>query len=231
VNVVVDRLSENLQNIGTKSSSEIGLPLHYLASCLARLLETARPELDSDWEVAKASLDTTSHILQSEIKRHSGINASASGSLSGWQRSRARAFIEETLHRSTGTRDTNFVTMVEVVGIHDIRLEDPCEVEEGIAAGFAHDGPAVIDAVVNRTEPAMPSSVTPEIAAGFSLYMVTAVLNGRADESRRLGLNESMALRHIFARPNQNCIDDTFTSQFKRSGKFHERRATQSHTK
>jgi AraC family transcriptional regulator len=103
VRVVVDQLSEPLQNTETKSPSATGLPIHYLASCLARLLETARRELDSDREAAKASLDTASHILQSEIERHSGANGSRPGALAGWQIARVRAFIEENLHRNIDT--------------------------------------------------------------------------------------------------------------------------------
>ena len=44
------------------------------------------------------------------------------------------------------------------------------------------DGPVLIDAVVNRQELAMPPKVTLEMAKGFTLYMVKAVMNGRADE-------------------------------------------------
>jgi pyruvate dehydrogenase (quinone) len=40
----------------------------------------------------------------------------------------------------------------------------------------------LVDAVVNRTELAMPPSITIEMAKGFSLYMVKAVMNGRGDE-------------------------------------------------
>jgi pyruvate dehydrogenase (quinone) len=39
-----------------------------------------------------------------------------------------------------------------------------------------------VDAVVNRTELAMPPTVTAEMARGFSLYMVKAILSGRMDE-------------------------------------------------
>ena len=61
-------------------------------------------------------------------------------------------------------------------------VERPDQVDDGIAAAFAHDGPVLIDAVVNRTELAMPPSITLEMARGFSLYMVKAIINGRADE-------------------------------------------------
>ena len=82
----------------------------------------------------------------------------------------------------TELQNPNFAAMAEAVGIRGIRLEDPAEVEEGIAAAFAHDGPVLVDAVVNRTELAMPPSVTLDMAKGFTLYMVKAVLSGRADE-------------------------------------------------
>jgi len=82
----------------------------------------------------------------------------------------------------TELQNPNFAAMAEAVGIRGIRLEDPSEVEEGIAAAFAHDGPVLVDAVVNRTELAMPPSVTLDMAKGFTLYMVKAVLSGRADE-------------------------------------------------
>jgi pyruvate dehydrogenase (quinone) len=55
-------------------------------------------------------------------------------------------------------------------------------VSEGIAAALSHDGPVLADAVVNRTELAMPPAITMEMAKGFTLYMVKAVLNGRAND-------------------------------------------------
>ena len=76
----------------------------------------------------------------------------------------------------------NFAAMAEAVGVRGIRLQDSSEVEEGIAAALAHDGPVLIDAVVNRTELAMPPSITAEMAKGFTLYMVKAVMSGRGDE-------------------------------------------------
>jgi pyruvate dehydrogenase (quinone) len=82
----------------------------------------------------------------------------------------------------TELQNPNLAAMAEAIGIHGIRLEDPGQVDDGIAASLAHDGPVLIDAVVNRTELAMPPSITVEMAKGFSLYMVKAILNGRADE-------------------------------------------------
>jgi len=86
------------------------------------------------------------------------------------------------LDYGTGFKNPNFAALAEAVGIRGIRLEDPAEVDAGIAAALEHDGPVLIDAVVNRTELAMPPSVTLEMAKGFSLYMVKAVMNGRGNE-------------------------------------------------
>jgi pyruvate dehydrogenase (quinone) len=82
----------------------------------------------------------------------------------------------------TEFNNPNFAAMAETVGIRGIRLEDPGEVEAGIAAALNHNGPVLIDAVVNRTELAMPPAITVEMAKGFTLYMVKAVMSGRGDE-------------------------------------------------
>lgn len=85
---------------------------------------------------------------------------------------------------NTGTRLENpdFAAMARAVGAYGVRIEDAGEVEDGIAAALAHPGPALVDAVVNRLELAMPPAVSLEMAKGFTLYMVKAILNGRADE-------------------------------------------------
>ncbi|WP_024507956.1 ubiquinone-dependent pyruvate dehydrogenase [Bradyrhizobium sp. ARR65] len=82
----------------------------------------------------------------------------------------------------TELKNPNFAAMAEAVGIRGIRIEDPAKVEDGVAAALAHDGPVLIDAVVSRTELAVPPSIHVEMAKGFSLYMVKAIMSGRADE-------------------------------------------------
>ena len=82
----------------------------------------------------------------------------------------------------TELKNPNFAAMAEAVGVRGIRIEDPGEVEAGIAAALSHNGPVLVDAVVNRTELAMPPAVTLEMAKGFTLYMVRAVMSGRGDE-------------------------------------------------
>jgi len=82
----------------------------------------------------------------------------------------------------TEFKNPSFAAMAEAVGVRGIRLEDPGEVDAGIAEALAHRGPVLVDAVVNRTELAMPPSITMEMARGFSLYMVKAVMSGQTDE-------------------------------------------------
>jgi nitroreductase len=66
--------------------------------------------------------------------------------------------------------------------IHGVRIDDPADVETKLAEALAHPGPVLIDAVVNRMELAMPPKVTAEMAKGFTLYMLKAVMGGRGDE-------------------------------------------------
>jgi pyruvate dehydrogenase (quinone) len=86
------------------------------------------------------------------------------------------------LNTGTELQNPNFAAMAEAIGVRGIRIEDPAEVDAGIAGALAHNGPVLVDAVVNRTELAMPPSITIEMAKGFTLYMVKAVIGGRADE-------------------------------------------------
>ena len=105
----------------------------------------------------------------------------------------ALGFIELE-QKSTGFLDTgtelknpNFAAMAQAAGVRGIRLERPDEVEAGIAAALAHDGPVLVDAVVNRMELAMPPKVSAQMVKGFSLYMLKAVLDGRATDLVELG--------------------------------------------
>jgi len=95
----------------------------------------------------------------------------------------------ELEQKSSGFLDTgtelvnpNFAAMAEAAGIKAFRITDPAEVESTLADAMAFPGPVLIDAVVNRMELAMPPKVTAEMAKGFTLYMLKAVLSGRANE-------------------------------------------------
>jgi pyruvate dehydrogenase (quinone) len=86
------------------------------------------------------------------------------------------------LDTGTELQNPNFAAMAESVGVRGIRLEDPGDVESGIADALAHNGPVMIDAVVSRMALPVPPSITSEMAKGFTLYMLKAIMAGRGDE-------------------------------------------------
>jgi pyruvate dehydrogenase (quinone) len=85
------------------------------------------------------------------------------------------------LDTGTELKNPNFAAMAESVDVRGIRLEDPSEVVSGIADALAHDGPVLIDAVVSRMVLPVPPSITAEMAKGFTLYMMKAIMAGRGD--------------------------------------------------
>ena len=100
---------EGLQTIAAESSSAADQQFHLIANSVAKLVETARRELERDQEAAKASLVTASHILQAEIERCSGANGSTRGGLAAWQILRVQAYIDNNLHRTIHIRDLSAV--------------------------------------------------------------------------------------------------------------------------
>jgi pyruvate dehydrogenase (quinone) len=86
------------------------------------------------------------------------------------------------LDTGTSFKNPNFAAMAEAVGVRGIRLEAPGEVGPGIAEALAHDGPVLVDAVVSRMVLPIPPSITVEMAKGFSLYMLKAIIGGRGDD-------------------------------------------------
>jgi AraC family transcriptional regulator len=100
---------EGLQTAALESSFAADRQFQLAANNLAKLLDTARRELERDQEAAKASLVTASHILQAEIERYSGANGFPRGGLAAWQIHRVRAYIDSNLHRTIHIRDLSAV--------------------------------------------------------------------------------------------------------------------------
>jgi pyruvate dehydrogenase (quinone) len=76
----------------------------------------------------------------------------------------------------------HFAKLAESADIFGVRVEKPEELRPALTKALAHDGPALIEVVVNRQELSMPPTIDFEQALGFSLYMIRAVLSGRGDE-------------------------------------------------
>src|SRR5260370_16420758 len=91
-------IMEGLQTIAPESSFAADQQFHLVANSLAKLLDTARRELERDREAAKASLVTASDILQAEIERCSGANGSPRGGLAAWHIAPVRPSIHPNSH-------------------------------------------------------------------------------------------------------------------------------------
>jgi pyruvate dehydrogenase (quinone) len=77
----------------------------------------------------------------------------------------------------------NFAKVAEAMGAKGIRIEDPGDVRDGLAAALAHkDGPVVVDAVVDPFALSLPSHVPFHTAKGFTLSLAKQVWSGRMDE-------------------------------------------------
>ncbi|KAA1003406.1 ubiquinone-dependent pyruvate dehydrogenase [Paraburkholderia panacisoli] len=86
------------------------------------------------------------------------------------------------LDTGTDLSTTNFADIAAAAGIFSIRVEHSEDLPDALRRAFARPGPALIDVVTAKHEIALPPKVQWAQAKGFSLYMLRAVLNGRADE-------------------------------------------------
>jgi pyruvate dehydrogenase (quinone) len=82
----------------------------------------------------------------------------------------------------TNLVNPNFAKLAESADILGVRVEKPEDLRPALERAFAHEGPALVEVIVNRQELSMPPTISAEQALGFSLYMIRAVMNGRGDE-------------------------------------------------
>ena len=89
--------------------------------------------------------------------------------------------MEATGFLDTAVELTNpdFAAMARGAGIFAKRVEDPAELEGAMREWLAHDGPALLDVVSARQELAMPPKIGVEQAAGFGMWLMKAVIDGR----------------------------------------------------
>ncbi|WP_250626854.1 ubiquinone-dependent pyruvate dehydrogenase [Pinirhizobacter soli] len=76
----------------------------------------------------------------------------------------------------------NFADMANAVGVKGIRVEDPKDLRAALIEAFEYDGPALVDVVSARQELAMPPTTTFDEAYKFGLFMIKAVIDGRANQ-------------------------------------------------
>jgi pyruvate dehydrogenase (quinone) len=76
----------------------------------------------------------------------------------------------------------DFAAMARAAGLFAERVEDPADLADAMRAALAYDGPALLDVVTARQELAIPPKLGAQQAAGFSLWVAKAVMNGRGNE-------------------------------------------------
>jgi pyruvate dehydrogenase (quinone) len=86
------------------------------------------------------------------------------------------------LEYGTELKNPNFAELAKSMGIYGVRIEDSTKLVDGLMAAFAHDGPAIIDVVVNRTELIVPPAIAAEQVKGLGLFMIKAIMSGKGDE-------------------------------------------------
>ena len=91
-------------------------------------------------------------------------------------------------------KNPNFAAMAEAMGIKGVRVEAPGDLEGALRAALAHDGPALVDVVSARQELAMPPKATIGQALNFNLFLLKAVMDGRAAQVDRPGARQSQDL-------------------------------------
>jgi pyruvate dehydrogenase (quinone) len=82
----------------------------------------------------------------------------------------------------TDLENPNFADVARAVGLLGVRIEHPSELEDGLRAAFAHDGPALVEVMTERQELAIPPGITASQAKGFTLWATRSILSGRGDE-------------------------------------------------
>ncbi len=66
----------------------------------------------------------------------------------------------------TDLDNPSFAEVARAVGLHGVRIEHPSELDDGLRAAFAHDGPAVVEVMTTRQELLIPPKVAPGQAQG-----------------------------------------------------------------
>jgi len=79
-------------------------------------------------------------------------------------------------------KNPNFAAMAEAMGIKGIRVEKPQDLRPALVEALAYRGAVLVDVVSARQELVMPPVTTIDEAHKFGLFMMKAVLDGRAGE-------------------------------------------------
>jgi pyruvate dehydrogenase (quinone) len=83
---------------------------------------------------------------------------------------------------ATDLHNPDFAKMAEADDVLGLKAETPEQVRPMLVEALQHEGPALVEVVVNRLELSMPPTINVDQMMGFSLYLIKAVLDGRGTE-------------------------------------------------
>ena len=83
------------------------------------------------------------------------------------------------LEFATDLVNPDFAKVAEAAGVLGLKAETPEQVRPMLLQALQHDGPALVEVVVNRQELAIPPTITVAQMKGFGLYMIKAILDGQ----------------------------------------------------
>ena len=86
------------------------------------------------------------------------------------------------LEYGTELDNPDFGALAQAAGIKGYRVSDPSQLESVLREALAYPGPVVVDAVVKRQELSIPPTIDRKQVAGFGLYAVKALMDGRGGE-------------------------------------------------
>lgn len=69
----------------------------------------------------------------------------------------------------TDLANPDLAEVARACGLHGVRVEDPHELDDAVAAALAHPGPVLLDVVTNPDEVSLPGRVTISDAWGFAI--------------------------------------------------------------
>ena len=79
-------------------------------------------------------------------------------------------------------QNPDFAATARAMGVKGQRVERPQDLRSALIEAFNHDGPALVDVVSTRQELILPPKATLAEATHFSMFMLKAVLDGRAKQ-------------------------------------------------
>lgn len=82
----------------------------------------------------------------------------------------------------TDLKNPDFAKMANAMGALGIRVEDPADIPAALGQAISHNGPVLLDVVVNPSELSLPPKITLAQAWGFGKYMLKETLAGNGNE-------------------------------------------------